>query len=402
MSRLDIALVVHGRFHAFDLARALLERGHAVTVFTNYPRRGAARFGLPMRRVSSFPLHGVVARAGERLHARIDWFNVEAPLHRWFGRWAAGRLAAGSWDVAHVWTGVSEELLRAGGRARTLLMRGSAHIRTQDRLLREEEQRVGHRVDRPSPWMIDREEREYALADKTVVLSTFAYQSFLDQGVPSDRLALLPLGAELDAFRPAAHVVDARVARMLSGEPLRVLYVGALSFRKGIWDLREIVRGVDKRRIRFRIVGPPAPGAAGIVRDLATMAEVVPKQPEAILPAQYEWADLFVFPTIEDGYGQVLAQAAAGALPILATTNCIAPDLIHHNVSGWVLPIRAPEQFMNRLAWCHENREALAAMGRRVYDEFRPRSWDEVAADFVQLCRREDKVGSAAAAQGTS
>ena len=52
---MKIAVVVHGRFFAFELARALLARGHDVTVFTNYPRWAAARFGLPPARVRAHP-----------------------------------------------------------------------------------------------------------------------------------------------------------------------------------------------------------------------------------------------------------------------------------------------------------------------------------------------------------
>jgi len=44
--------------------------------------------------------------------------------------------------------------------------------------LAQEEARAGVRIDHPSPWMIEREQREYQLADKIVVLSTFAYDSF--------------------------------------------------------------------------------------------------------------------------------------------------------------------------------------------------------------------------------
>src|SRR5262249_29481624 len=61
-----IAVVVHGRFHAFDLARELLALGHDVTLFTNYPRRVAERFGIPGHRVRSYLVHGVLTRIFHR------------------------------------------------------------------------------------------------------------------------------------------------------------------------------------------------------------------------------------------------------------------------------------------------------------------------------------------------
>jgi len=78
-----IAPVVHGRFYPFDIARSLTKRGHVAQVF-----------------------------------------------------------ASGPFDVIHVFSGVTEELLGVKNGALRLLVRGFAHIRTQDRILAEESVRV--------------------------------------------------------------------------------------------------------------------------------------------------------------------------------------------------------------------------------------------------------------------
>src|SRR5205823_1798152 len=97
--------------------------------------------------------------------------------------------------------------------------------------------------------------------------------------------------------------------------------------------------------------------------------------------------DVFVFPTIEDGYAVVLAQAAASGLPILTTVNCSGPDLVRENETGWVLPIRCPGSFVDRLRWCLAHRSELATMVGAAYDDFRPRDWSDVATDFEHLCQ---------------
>src|SRR5205823_1206331 len=109
----------------------------------------------------------------------------------------------------------------------------------------------------------------------------------------------------------------------------------------------------------------------------------LPRQPQFSLPSIYREADVFLFPTIEDGYAVVLAQAQAAGLPILATANCGAPDILQENENGWVLPIRSPLAFIQKLEWCDLNRGALARMVRCTYEAFRPRDWSEVASDLV-------------------
>ncbi len=384
---MKIAIVVQGRFYAFDLARALA-RKHDVTVFTNYPGWACKRFGLAPRMVRSFWQHGVLERAAQQLSGRLKLPFPEAALHRLFGRWAAREVAKEQWDVIHVFSGVAEELLREPKCASALrtLKRASSHIRTQARLLRDEETRAGIPLSRPSSWIIAREEREYELADQVIVISNFARASFLEEGYPPERLNTLPLGADLTCFRPHSDVVAARCDRIRSGQPLRVLFVGAVSFRKGAQDLAAILRHRESRRFEFRVVGAVSAEARSWVRELGAAAQFVGKQPQAELPKSYAWGDLFIFPTIEDGYAVVLAQAAAGALPILTTTNSSGPDLIREGESGWVLPVRCPEAFLERLHWCDTHRDQLARMVGNIYTRFQPRTWADVAADFETIC----------------
>jgi glycosyltransferase involved in cell wall biosynthesis len=101
------------------------------------------------------------------------------------------------------------------------------------------------------------------------------------------------------------------------------------------------------------------------------------------LPARYEKADLFVFPTIQDGYGVVLDQAMESAVPILCSTNCSGPDILTNGVTGWIVPARRPDLFIERLLWCDANRAQLARMVRESYERFRPRTWAQSAAELT-------------------
>lgn len=388
---MKIAIVVQGRFHAFDLARALLRRGHEVTILTNYPVWAARRFGLPGDRIRSFWLHGVLSRIALPLRNLGLLSQPERWLNPMFGKWVARQMRSESWDIVHAWSGVSEEFFASSQDDSPVrfLMRGSSHIRTQATLLEQEEARVGSAIDRPGEWIVAREEREYGLADRIIVLSTFALDSFIAQGVDPTLVSLLPLGTDTRAFRPARNVIEARIQRIRSGEPIRVLYVGAVSCQKGIADVYETVRSLSGRGFRWRFVGPIASDAAAYVRELSGMVEFVGKQPQAELPKWYEWGDVFIFPTIQDGFAAVLAQAHAAGLPILTTANCCGPDLLVEGETGWVLPIRNPQAFVNRLLWCDGHREELAAMIHNAYEAHRIRDWNDVAADFEELCQEK-------------
>jgi glycosyltransferase involved in cell wall biosynthesis len=239
---------------------------------------------------------------------------------------------------------------------------------------------------RPSKALIAREEREYSKADRIVVLSTFARNSFIRQGIPKERLSLLSLGVNTAMFRASEEVLQARTRRILSSTRLRVLWVGTMSFRKGLLDFIEIVRLLGPDRCAFRFVGDVSKDVNAVAKELENSVEIVPRQRQWDLPQQYAWADVFIFPTIEDGFAVVLAQAHANGLPILTTGNCAGPDMIQEGHTGWILPIRDPRAFVDRLIWCDEHREALAAMVTDTAMTFEPRDWDQVAMEFETIC----------------
>ena len=382
---MKIAVIVHGRFHAFDLVRALTKRGNDVHVFTNYPKWAAARFGLRKEAVHSLWPHGVALRAVQKLGDKA-WDLACPAMHAWFSRWAASELRRGEWDVIHSFSGVAENIFLSQLDARRhFMVRGSSHIRCQDQILREESERAGVPLERPNRWIIDREEREYALCDQILVLSSFALSSFVQHGVPASKLSLFPLGVDTRSFRPSEEALNARVSRILSGQPLRVTFTGTLNYRKGLYDFERIVRALDPEKFQFELIGSVQSEAQDVVSKLPANVTLVPRQPQSKLPEWYNRGDVFLFPTLEDGFAVVLAQAYANALPIITTTNCAGPDMIRHGQSGWVLPIRRSDLFIEQLLWCDANRDRLAEVVRRLYDTWQARDWNDVAADFERI-----------------
>jgi glycosyltransferase involved in cell wall biosynthesis len=376
-----IALVVHGRFHMFDLGRELLARGHDVHIFTNYPRFVVKRFGIPAERVQSLVSHGVASRACNWvLPARAGGF-VERIGNTVFARWAARIVPQKEWDVVFSMSGVAEELFTAleGRPLLRVLHRGSAHIRTQRRLLEEEEQRVERWTEKPSDWIVAREEREYEVADVIHVLSQFARDSFAEQQVPLGKVYVLRLGVRLSKFLASEAIIEERCRRIRSGSPLRILYVGAFCLQKGAWDIRALTESLHGQPYEIRAVGPLAPDARGLAHELKKKIAFAGKVPQDQLPHEYAWADLFLFPTIHDGFAVVLTQALASGLPIITTTNCAGPEFIRDGEHGWIVPIRNADVIAERLRWCTENREEVARMVAIVFRSSLGFDWSQTA-----------------------
>jgi glycosyltransferase involved in cell wall biosynthesis len=378
---MDIALVVQGRFGAFDLGRELLELGEDVTLFTNYPGFVVERWGFPASLTRSFVAHGLASRI-----PRLGQSDMMEPvLHKAFGKWAKRKIEKRPWDVVQSWSGVAEEILSLKQIDAPLkfLYRGSAHVRVQRTLLEEESSRTGIGAQLPSLWRMEREQKEYALADRIVVPSRFAASTFASEGVAVSKILVIPLAADPTKFGARADDRARREDRIASGDPLRVLYVGNLSVQKGMWDLGTIACTLSKESFSFRAVGALDNSCADLKKGLEEFIDFRPRVPEHELREHYMWADVFIYPTIQDGFSAVLPQARAAGLPVIATTNCGAPEVIHGPEDGWILPIRQPEAFVECLRTCDADRPRLAAMVTESTNQSAwARNWKDVALDY--------------------
>ena len=285
-------------------------------------------------------------------------------------------------------SGVAGDIFSYGPlRGKRCLIRASSHICTQYALLSGEQIRSKCSIGLPSPWIIQREQKEYELADLIIVLSTFAYKSFISDGVPAKKIKILSLGTDTTKFLASSNTIESRLHRILSEKKLQVLMVGSFSFRKGATDLVQIAFAT-KEFCRFKFVGDiGGPGEMKLAKTAHEVIEFVPRQSEMELASQYIWGDVFIFPTIEDGYAVVLAQAQASGLPILTTPNCAGPDIIEHGLSGWILPVRSPSCFVSQLLWCHTHRSDLASMVRHIHQSKNLRDWRAVADDFLAIVK---------------
>jgi starch synthase len=334
---MHILQAANGVFHHFELARQLDAQGHTGQIFSTYPWRRLRREGLPKSRVRSFPwIHTPQLILG--------WYRAIPPrlnreltrvMFRTFDNWVAGNLVACDAYVA-----LSGSGLRSGRRAQELgaryvCDRGSSHIRYQDEVVTAEMNRWGIRRPAVDPFMIDREEAEYAQADAVTVPSEFAWRSFVAKGFPPERLRRIPLGVRLEFFKP-------------QGEPTQdafnVLFVGSVTIRKGIPYLIHAFQKLRHPHKRLRVVGSiPDETRPVLARLDLTGIEFTGLQPQSEVRRFMSTSHVMVLPSIEDGWGMVMGQAMACGCPVISSDHTGGPDLYTHGVEGFVVPIRSAD-----------------------------------------------------------
>lgn len=306
--RLRIAIASLGRFHVLDLARELAALGHDVRFYSYVPRRRARRFGLPTEcHVALLPLMFPLL-ALQRLLPRRLGRRLDTAIH--IAADAFVRLRMRPCDVFICMSGVYVEAALAARKrygALIYLERGSRHILSQSEILS-----AIPGADIPTAMTIRRELRGYEIADQIVVASTHVEESFLERGVPRERLFRNPYGVDLEMFPPT---------ELRSGIPPTVLFVGNWSLRKGADVLTCALRKLAN--VHLLHVGP--------IGDLPfpddTRFRHIPPVPQWNLKMQFSQAHVFVLASREEGLALVQAQALACGLPVVCTDRTGGEDL---------------------------------------------------------------------------
>ena len=220
---------------------------------------------------------------------------------------------------------------------------------------------------------------ETRMAKQFLVASSFTRQTLIENGAAPEAIRVVPYGVDLDRFSPPDHTTA-------SSGPLRLLFVGTINQRKGIKYLLEALRLLGRAPVELVVCGR-------VVDDLSLFepfrhqVTVRPSVSFAELTDAYRQADLFVFPSVAEGFAQVLLEALASGLPVLSTTHTAAPDLIEEGREGFVVEPRRPDRIAARIEWALAHRRELRDMkfaARRRAEQF---TWHRFRAGVVAAVR---------------
>lgn len=341
--KMRIVQAVFGVFHHFGLASELYKRGHLECIYSTFPWQRLKRESLPRDKVKTFP-----------------WIHTPLILltrRRWISKWVDDELGLVNAKLFDEWTarnipscdafvGISGAGLKTGQLVqqrggRYICDRGSTHIRFQDELVTEELQRWGSRRRACDPRDIAREEEQYDVADLVTVPSSHSRRTYIELGIPADKVRTIPYGMSLTNFYP-------------DGEPptdrFEVLFVGAVGLHKGVPYLLQAFAKVKHPNKRLRIVGDMIEDFKAVLPGLPQeYVEFTGRMPREGVRKAMSTSHVLVLPSIDEGLALVQGEAMACGCPVIATTNTGAEDLFTDGVEGFILPIRDVDGMAERM-----------------------------------------------------
>jgi glycosyltransferase involved in cell wall biosynthesis len=224
--------------------------------------------------------------------------------------------------------------------------------------------------------------QETRMAGHTLAASSFTRRTLIENGTAPNSISVIPYGIDLRRFSPAS-----ASQRSASSGKLRLLFVGIINQRKGIKYLLEALKLTGNKNIELTVCGRVVDDLS-IFKPFASQVTVRPSVSFPELVNAYQQSDLFVFPSVAEGFAQVLLESLACGLPILSTTNTAAPDLIDDGIQGFVVEPRRPDLLAQRMQWAFDHPAQLNEMREAARLRAEHFTWERFRAGIVEAVTR--------------
>ncbi|MFV3317132.1 glycosyltransferase family 4 protein [Pseudomonas sp. NY15374] len=218
-----------------------------------------------------------------------------------------------------------------------------------------------------------------------------------------ERLALMARGVDAQLFNPARRNQALREQWGLGPDDIAVLHVGRLAAEKNLALLLPCMQALHKsypqRRLRLVVVGD------GPLRN-----QMQQQFPDAVfcgvqrgeaLAEHYACGDLFLFPSLTETFGNVVLEALASGLAVVAYDEAAAAQHIRHGHSGALAMPGDQPAFIDAACWLLEDTETLRRVRLNARQHASRQGWQAIVEEFeghlYSACRQTAAQGKRAA-----
>jgi glycosyltransferase involved in cell wall biosynthesis len=238
----------------------------------------------------------------------------------------------------------------------------------------EEYKRFGLPAPEPECEVLENIEyfkEEALLADLVLAASPYVQRGLIELGIDARRISIVPYGIDSSFFHSSP-----------SPQSGRILFVGNVSYLKGVPYLAEAARRLHAEGIECEIRAIGATSSSLIRRSEFHGPKYVGQVPRSRIREEFLNGDIFVFPTLSDGFGIVLLEAMAAGLPVICTPNCGA--VVSDGVEGFVVPTRNAEAIAEHIKLLVSNRDLRKRMGEAARVTARRYALEEYRRNFSE------------------
>jgi glycosyltransferase involved in cell wall biosynthesis len=297
------------------------------------------------------------------------------------------RKLAGQIDIIHTWPLGGLETLKTAVKLGipTVMERPNANTRFAMEVVQHECDRLGVTLPPGHEHAYDAEklrieEEEYSLATRLLCPSEFVVKTFLDKGYAREQLIRHIYGYDEKVYYPGNPPRD-------SEGGLTMLFVGVCAVRKGVhYALEAWLRSPASKNGKFLIAGEFLPAYREKLAPMLAHPSVTLLGHRNDVPDLMRKSDILVLPSIEEGFGLVIAEAMGSGCVPLASEACT--EICSHMKTGFMHHVGDVESLSQHITMLHEDRALLGRLRAACLDAAPGFTWT-AAGETVLQCYQD-------------
>lgn len=222
---------------------------------------------------------------------------------------------------------------------------------------------------------------ESQMADSIAVASSYTAQTLVENGVPANKISVIPYGISTERFKKRTSPP--------ASKQCRAIFIGSMVQRKGLSYLLEAMHMLNNNAVELVICGRGFSDDRLLTHYSRANITVKKDLSQAALLQELHNSDVFVFPTLCEGFAHVILEAMASGLPVITTDRCCGPDIIEEGKQGFIIPANNSHELAARLQWAADNKAVLYEMGQAAAERSTQFTWQqfrEKINTFYQSC----------------
>ena len=232
------------------------------------------------------------------------------------------------------------------------------------------------------PKTIERTKRELRTTQYFIVPSEFVGRSLEFSGIRPDQIYYCPYGVDISEFSQKKYQKNFKDRRTLE-----FIYVGGVKELKGIYYLLEAFSKIPKDKAFLTVVGNYDPSDV----DIAPYTEFVKFTGMVLhsdIPKLLQKADVFVLPSLGEGFTLAAMEAASCGLPLILSENTGVNDLITDGVQGFTIPIQSVDALVEKIQFFIDHPEQICLMGANARKMAEQHTWDRYNAAVTETIEK--------------
>lgn len=229
------------------------------------------------------------------------------------------------------------------------------------------------------------ERREHELADAIIVASSFSRRTLLENGVSEEKIRLLPYGVadeflEIGSQRFKRGCASRHAQMGRKRKSVRFLYAGHLGRRKGVGFLLEAWDKMEHEEAELCLIGGGR-WEGRVPKGVRLLGQTSRRD----LLQEMAEADVFVFPSLFEGFGLVILEAMAAGLAVITTANTAGPDLMEDGKEGMIIAPGNVESLQQAMESLMSDFERIKKLGEAAHEKAQMFSWKRWGRAYAEV-----------------